>query len=84
MNEIKNEATELFGDYARIAALAKAALKSAAPRARQRILSTREIESCIETHARYVAQYPGETIYSKEQLNRFPEDGEVLALLSSR
>jgi len=26
----------------------------------------------------------GETIYSKEQEHRFPEDGEVLALLSSR
>jgi len=26
----------------------------------------------------------GETIFSKEQQDRFPEDGEVLALLSSR
>ena len=26
----------------------------------------------------------GETIYSKEQEHRFPEDGEVLALLNSR
>jgi hypothetical protein len=26
----------------------------------------------------------GQTVFSKEQEHRFPEDGEVLALLSSR
>jgi len=26
----------------------------------------------------------GETIFSKQELGRFPEEGEVLALLSSR
>jgi hypothetical protein len=26
----------------------------------------------------------GETIFSKQQLGRFPDDGEILALLSAR
>jgi hypothetical protein len=36
------------------------------------------------TKSQYDVVVDGETIFSKQQLGRYPEDGEILSLLSSR
>jgi hypothetical protein len=39
---------------------------------------------CEGAKSQYDVVVDGETIFSKQQLDRFPEDGEVLELLRSR